>query len=510
MKSKVIKVLVLVFAFCMLFAVTSCKMTTTGIQTGDKGDDATDRSATEQKKDPVTIVSLHEEGTVPAENASIIAEVRKRTGINWSPILVGPGESMTKLNAMIASNSLPDIFSFSQSNGELYVQNGILLELDELLKTYGKDILENRKDYFGRGLNAGGITWGIPSPPGYPTSLAIRTDWLKNLNMDMPNDLDSFYNVMKAFTYNDPNKNGKNDTIGLASCIKYDSMYTNIFGAFGIPYGRPIMVDGVVTTYMKHPNYLKAIEYWRKLYNEGLMEPDFATIPNMACLEKLWNGTYGAIDFPATGTTNNWLGRYTEEVKPTFDFAIIKGEDGIGGMVQPFSTSYKGIAKSCKNPEEAMKLMNYLTTKEGDELLYLGIEGVHFKWIDKANGKFEYLPPYDVPATHRSDGGFIFWPLFYRYNDNTEIMTLNSTTRKAFDLCSKNFLKDAFIFGVPAIAKELGTTLSDIEKEALANLIVTTGDVEAEYKKYISRWMAEGGKIWEQQATEIYKKENPD
>jgi len=33
--------------------------------------------------------------------------------------------------------------------------------------------------------------------------------------------------------------------------------------------------------------------------------------------------------------------------------------------------------------------------------------------------------------------------------------------------------------------------------------------VKAEYESYIQRWMDEGGEVWEQQATEIYKKENP-
>jgi putative aldouronate transport system substrate-binding protein len=515
MKRRTAKVLTLIFILCISLIVASCSMSTTNKQESEtnkteKTDKTEESSGPKQSKEPVTIVTLHSEGTVPAENASIIAEVRNRTGINWSPLLVGPGELDTKLNTMIASGNLPDIFAFDQTKGELYIENGILLELDDLLKEHGKEVLQNCEDYLGQGLNAGGITWGIPAPAGYPTTMAIRTDWLKNLNLSMPDDLDSFYNVMKAFTYDDPDQDGKDDTIGLANCIKYyPSIYSNIFGAFGIPCGRPILVDGTVTTSMKHPNYLKAIEYFRRLYSEGLMEPDFATIPNMSCLEKLWNGTYGAIDFAPTGTTNNWLGRYTEEVKPTFDFVIIKGEDGVGGTIKTYSTTYKGIPKSCKHPEEAMRLLNYLSSVEGDELLYLGIDGKHFKWVDKNEGKFEYLPPYDVSATHRADGAFIFWPLFSRINDNTEIRTLNSLTRRGLELCRENFLEDAFIFGVPQIAKELGSTLTDIEIEALANLIVTTGDVKAEYESYIARWMAEGGEVWEQQATEIYKKENP-
>ena len=55
---------------------------------------------------------------------------------------------------------------------------------------------------------------------------------------------------------------------------------------------------------------------------------------------------------------------------------------------------------------------------------------------------------------------------------------------------------------------EYGSTLSDITKEALAQLIVTTGDVEAEYKAFVERWNEEGGLEWEKEATAAYKAEH--
>lgn len=46
--------------------------------------------------------------------------------------------------------------------------------------------------------------------------LILREDWLENLNLEMPKTLDDFYNVFYAFTYDDPDGNGVDDTIGLA------------------------------------------------------------------------------------------------------------------------------------------------------------------------------------------------------------------------------------------------------------------------------------------------------
>jgi len=410
---------------------------------------------------------------------------------------------------MIASKTVPDMISVQGIvKGEQYVENGLIIQLNDLLDKYGPEIMKNKKDVIYQGLNSGGKIWGVPGPGWYPNNFAFRTDWLKNLGMELPTDLDSLYKVLVAYTKNDPDKDGKDDTIGIGTTLKHQVVWASIFAAFGVPYERPIYQNGIVTSHIMHENYLDAIRYYRRLYREGLMEPDFATIPIMPCFEKLWNGIYGAFDFTAVGTTNNWLGRYTEDPKPTFDFAIIKGPDGQGGCLQMYSSSYWAITANCKRPDKAVEMANYFTSAEGEEFLYFGMEGTFFRWIDKSKGKFEYIPPYDDSATQRNAGGWVYNGLFKRSGINAEVYTLTPLTQKALKMGFDNPIEDAYIFRAPQIAKELGTTLSDIEKECIASLIVSEGDIEAEYEGFKKRWLAEGGETWQKQATEIYKMEH--
>ncbi|MDW7657011.1 MAG: extracellular solute-binding protein [Bacillota bacterium] len=519
MKQTPIKILSMAIVLLFLFTLAACQGATTTTTTGTtKAPTGTTTTAatttaaptTTEPRDPVTITSLHSEVTVPIEQPSIVLKVRELTNIDWQPMLVGPADYATKLNSLIAARDLPDFFSFGLVNGLEYKQNGMLMQLNDLLTEYGPDIMENRGDYLGTGLNTADEIWGIPTPPGYHNALAVRTDWLANVGLDMPETLDEFYEVLKAFTENDPNKSGSKDTIGLAANILYPTMWQPVFGAYDIAYKLPVMVDGVVTSHLLHPDFLKVVEFFRTLYQEGLMEPDFATMPQMSTLEKLWNGTYGVMGFTPVGTTNNWMpGRYVEDPPPTFGWAIIKGPDGKGGFNKSYATGYYGLASTTEEPEEAMKLANFLGSPEGDQLLYFGIEGKHFEWVDEAEGKYKYLAPYDDSATQRADGGFIFWGLFRRWNDNAEIRTMNPTTREGLELSRNNPVSDAYIFQQPAIAIDLGNTLTDIENEALANLVVSTGDIEAEYAAYVQRWLNEGGETWQQQATAIYKAENP-
>ena len=61
-----------------------------------------------------------------------------------------------------------------------------------------------------------------------------RKDWFDAVGLKAPKSLDDWYNVVKAMTLGDPDKNGKNDTYGMMVEKKYnqnaDSMLTRILG----------------------------------------------------------------------------------------------------------------------------------------------------------------------------------------------------------------------------------------------------------------------------------------
>jgi putative aldouronate transport system substrate-binding protein len=515
------RVLSFLIAVLLLFAITACtpQDTTTEQTTSSGASGTTTKSTTTTteattetttKDDWITITSLHTENTALVEKPLIIIEARERLQIDWQPTVVGTADYQTKLNSLIASNDYPDIMMFGVPDGKRYVDNGVIIPLNDLLNEYGPDILENKSEYMNSGINSTGDIYGIPQPPGYPMQMIIRVDWLNNLGLDIPGDTESFFEAMEAFTYDDPDQNGENDTLGLTIMMDGYGTFEAIFSAFGFsPYAPVVLDDGTVTTYMKHENFLDSIEYLQKLYDAGVMEPDFISIPQMQAWEKVWNGVTGAHCWSPVGALNNWIPRFTEETYPEMTAIMIKGPDGTGGFYNRFPTGYWGITATCENPDVAMRLGNYFTTHEGDELLYLGIEGVHFEWEDKESGKYKYLEPYasDI-ALQRADGGFMMWTTFRRINDNTEILTLTEPTREALQLAVDNPMKTGAILETPEIQTELGSTLSDIEKECVASLIVSSGDIESELAEFITRWEDEGGSIWEEQATVIYNAEN--
>ena len=379
----------------------------------------------------------------------------------------------------------------------------------EALEQYGQNVLADKGEYLA-GYTFDGEVYGIPKTDQegqQGTGLALRKDWLERLGLAAPTTIDEFYDVMVAFTENDPDGNGQNDTRGLVYCMTGQAQTRYCFPEiFGMSSRYENLVDGKVVPNLLHPNYIQMIEFLQKLYRGNYMETDFATKPWINIAEDLWAGKFGAVAFGPIGTSNNWMSRYLD---PNVDWVYVNlaGPDGQThgfDLPRPDLGDCIAINAQCEHPEEAMQLINYLITEEAQDLLILGIEGKHFVHLE--DGSVEYLSPYKEDITlQRNEGGYGYKALLGSMKNCSTIKTLNQITRDAIDFLYANPKTDSVVLlNAPAIEVELGGLLGDIENEALASLIVFEGDLEAELAKYVDKWLKSGGEEWIEQATEIY------
>lgn len=468
--------------------------------------------------EPIVITTLMSGDNNPSPENILLDEIQRRTGVKMVVDFVSGSGVTERLNTLIAGDTLPDLFSVSGQTALDLRDAGKLADLKPYLDEYGKDILEEvGADLTKMPINQGvdGI-YGIRSNvAGKIDNMVVRKDWLANVGLEVPTTLDELYEVLKAFTFNDPDQNGVDDTYGMCCSIQNTQNWEHVFGAYGIAYGQAyLMEDGTVTTYMKAPNYLDAVKFFRRLYAEGIMDPDFATLTNMQTFEKLWQGKVGLYAWEAVGPTNNWYpGRYTFEVpaNPEDLFEAIHLTEGTGGVKKysGYTTAYVVSAK-CEHPEAAVKLLNDIwCTEEGNDLVFLGVEGVMYEWIDKANGKYQRLGIYTDDATHRAAGAYCYWQAGLKRN-NTEMRTLNACTQK-MQADEREIATDyPYIIQILDTRTEYGTTLDGIVKEAFAELIVCDeAELEAKYAEYVERWNEEGGLEYEEEATAAYHAENP-
>lgn len=151
-----------------------------------------------------------------------------------------------------------------------------------------------------------GKNYALPRPAaavGKTHLLSIRQDWLDKLNLKMPETPDEIYNVLKAFVNNDPDGNGQKDTQGLICIPAMDGNgfgnFAAIFGAFlGTAIGPSnvgyfISKDNGLKLAIDEPGFKQALLYLRKLYSEGLLHRDFATMKQQQLRDAAMAGKVG-------------------------------------------------------------------------------------------------------------------------------------------------------------------------------------------------------------------------
>ena len=149
----------------------------------------------------------------------------EKLGIKMETTLLGgdAGNYDTKLRlALTGSEDLPDVFPvYSTQMIADMIESGRVKAIDDDITQYMPDRLKeiyNKYPETFYPVTKDGKTYGIACTP-YLTEgqvMIIRQDWLDNLGLSAPTNLEEFEAVIKAFTEDDPDGNGVNDTYGFA------------------------------------------------------------------------------------------------------------------------------------------------------------------------------------------------------------------------------------------------------------------------------------------------------
>ena len=169
------------------------------------------------------------------ENGPFVAALQEKfpeVKFQWEPILYSAYKE--KFPVLMASGDLPDIYQINaQSYLPQLVDGNLAAALDDALAKVGKDIVGNARDGHLAFGQYGGKQYSIPGSYSLKYfAQNIRMDWLDNLGLAVPVTLDEFRNVARAFTFNDPDNNGKDDTYGTAfrQNINFIDSWFNAFG----------------------------------------------------------------------------------------------------------------------------------------------------------------------------------------------------------------------------------------------------------------------------------------
>lgn len=241
---------------------------------------------------PVTLQAVAQVGPLSGDfnQMAILQRVNEEAGVNVEFECI-PGTVWTeKKNLMLASNDLPDFFfggGISDSDINKYGPLGMLLPLDDLIQ-YAPNVsamLEKYPNVKKALTSPDGKIYTLPFydeflPETIPDNLFINKTWLDKLGLEIPKTTEEFYEVLKAFKTQDPNGNGKNDEIPFS--YRANQVYSgdySLSGAFG-GLDNPehiILKDGKVVFSTMEEGYKEAINWFNKLYSEGLIDQEIFT-----------------------------------------------------------------------------------------------------------------------------------------------------------------------------------------------------------------------------------------
>ena len=217
--------------------------------------------------------------------------------------------------------------------------------------------------------------------------LCYRTDWAEKLGLSCPETPEDVYIMLYAFTYGDPDGNGIDDTIGLEMC-SYTGTLDIIQTWFGCGNGWA-EVNGMLIPVHMQEEYIVALDYIKKLYDDGLIAADFAARSTETWSNGCKLGENGVfIDVMDSGR-RIWdyfvkEATFTPSVVDSSVPASMTFAGAINGRT--LSTSgYNGFftlsAGSCDTPEKidaALRLLDRLCDDEMLVLTQYGLEGINY------------------------------------------------------------------------------------------------------------------------------------
>ncbi len=209
------------------------------------------------------------------KECAIKTEEETNVHIEWNEIPESGWKE--KINIMFASGDLTDLFV---GGIDVVANHESLLPLNDLIKEnapYMSKLFEERPEFYNSLKLADGNIYSLPTGSSFEPDRVgdiayINTEWLQKLNLEIPTTTEEFYQVLKAFKEKDPNGNGLNDEIPF-SFVGSTDLYP-LFGAFGVIENNEhiqIRNDKVVFS-SNTEGFRAALEFFNKLYTEGLMD----------------------------------------------------------------------------------------------------------------------------------------------------------------------------------------------------------------------------------------------
>lgn len=498
----------LLVASCMLGSLTAC------------GNGGTKSVIAEDGKAQISMMLTDYEGSPLSGEAGtkVVNQMEEYTNTHVDFTFVPDDSYEDKLSLTLASTEdMPMIIAVPQMSGVIVgaAEAGAFWDLKDLITDAEKyPNLSQANPKVNQNLTIDGKLIGIYKARDIGRyGFGYRADWAEKLGIDEPKTLEDMYDMMYQFRYNDPDGNGKDDTYGVSLC-KYTGPFDIMQTWFGCGNGW-VEKDGALVPVHQTDEYKEALDWFKKMYDDGLVYEDWAVRDTATWLDTMKNGECGIyIDVldAARRVGDYFANENIPSVTDPNQVAAINLVGTIEGKTLA-TTGYNGffvITKAADTQEKVDACLHFLDKMCDDEMITLagyGLENEHWKL-----GEDGYLVDLDQGDEVSSKSySALNQAIAYIPNMTAKSPELKLTERKEKEVEVKKANEEYAVFN-PATAYLVnsptyslaGATLDKMLDDARTQYICGQID-EAGLQAQWDLWLKQGGQDVMNEVNEQYK-----
>lgn len=346
------------------------------------------------------------------ENNVLTKYVEESLGIKLKfQLFSNTGSSYIQQISLTASagEKLPDVFWGLQempiTTASALGDAGYFIDLTDLIKEHAPNYKaqydnlskEEQERVQRKGTSESGkfysmpLMWsGEPQMDNLQNMIYINKTWLDAVGMSMPTTIDEFVAVLEAFKTKDPNGNGQADEIPmLGQDSPSGNILTYVINAYTyFDMSNPFNVkDGKLSAPFITDEYRQAVIKLNEMCKKGLLSDLTFSLASAAEYRQFNTPTNNVA---RVGVFNGHYLSYTNVASPVLEEYVtlpsLGDATGKGGydVVRPGTLMWCGyITKDCKNPELAMKFLDFFYQDEVITRVRHGEQGVTWDYLEE-------------------------------------------------------------------------------------------------------------------------------
>jgi putative aldouronate transport system substrate-binding protein len=431
---------------------------------------------------------------------SFFTQLEKDTNIKVNWITDYSSATFAEKKAlMFASGDVPEvIFGWTQFADSDIMQNlAYFIPLENLINTYMPNLraamqedpdmrkVVNYPDGHIYSLPVRGPSFGGNVDIGLQPH--INKTWLDKLNLKEPQTTEELYQVLKAFKERDPNGNGIADEIPWLTIHPSSGFDFDTISFFGVQ--SDIMIsNGKVYYSPLTDKFRQGVEWFAKLYKEGLIDPEYFTMNS-----DMYYGKAADTSIQRFGFIVDWVPDATLQGNSK-DFITIPppaGPDGKRFSVTSYASASRNsmeITTKCPFPEVVARWADQFYNPDATFQNSYGAFGECT--VKEADGSYTLLPLSATPGFDSQD--YRMWNRAPKVGPG---YISTSFTKYNLDPTSGDGLKAAIgqialPYGTPDAAFPSAAFATDEQNSELALL---STDLNNYLNAATSEWIAKGG-----------------